>query len=88
MRAEQAVAKELVCDCEENTSKVPLESPSTPATLEVPTLAAWCVPLAPEADLEPELRKANNCSHCALEIGHKLLAIAGFSAPLLKCEEI
>ena len=88
MRLEQRLAEELTCDCEENTSKVPPECTSTQTTLEEAlTLAAWCDPSPPEADPEPELRKANNCSHGALEIGHKLLVDAELSAPLHRCEE-
>ena len=88
MRSEQRLAKELTCDCEENTSKVPPECPSTPAILEEAlTLATWCDPSPPKADPELELRKANNCSHCALEIGHKLLPNVKFLDPLLKCEK-
>ena len=73
--------EELVCGYEEITSKAPPGSPSTQATLEALTVAAWCDSL----NLDPMLRKANNCSHCVLEIGHKLLAVV--PAPLLKFEE-
>ena len=88
MRSVQRLAKELTCDCEENTSKVPPECPFTPAILEEAlTLATWCDPSPPEAYPEPELRKANNCSHYALEIGHKFLPNVKLSTSLLNCEE-
>ena len=74
----------LVCAEVPTTLEVEPEALSPPMAMqEVLTLAAWCASLT----IAPKLRKASNCSHCALEIGHWFDGTKACFAPLTELQE-